>query len=197
MDYKIFEIPTFLERPYTEMSKEGAIVFFDWLNQIVEERMAELDSLTQGELNTTLDFSPKSLLPLGYWLREKLKLRKRTDEEIREMVEGVPGWLKESIASRDEVLDELSLSIVFDMAIYVSQVLMKADERIKWKMHTKASKLDADRNQLILTGTTKWHCNPIRSMEIMCFGIAKQKRKPTEIKEFYEMCINNLIQKAG
>lgn len=194
MDYKVLEIPAFLERPYTEMSKEGAIVFFDWLNKIVGERMIQLDSLTRGALkNTTLDFSAESLLPLGFWLRDNLKLRKRTEDEIWEKVERAPSWLKESIESRDEVLDELSLSIVFDMAIYFSQVLIKVDERISWKMHTKASKLDVNRNQLVLTGTTEWLCNPVRSMEIMCFGIAKGKKKTTRLRELHETCINNLI----
>lgn len=194
MSYKILEIPENLEKPYSEMSKQGAISFFDWLNQNAQSRIIELDSLikSSGE-NITLDFSAESLLPLGYWLKRALRIRKKTEEEIKTLVDSVPDWLKETVKTKDKELSEESFSVVFDLAVYFSQVLIKADDRINWEMRTKASKLDADRNQLVLIGETKLVCNPIRSIEIICFGIATGKEKPEILREFFDICKDDLL----
>ncbi len=194
MSYELLEIPWILESPYSEMSKPGALEFFEWLNQNIGYRLGQLTLLIDpsGE-NITLDFSPESLLPLGYLLKDLLQIRKKTDEEMKTLVECVPKWLEESVKSQDEELTEKSLSIVFDLAIYFSRVLMRTDDRIKWKMHTKASKLDINRNQLILTGITKLNCNPIRSMKLACFQIATNEKEPNRLRELYDVCMTKLI----
>lgn len=194
MKYEILQIPWTLESPYSEMTKYGASEFFEWLKQNVDYRLSQLSLLVKlsGE-NVTLDFSRDSLLNLGYSLTGILKIRKKTEEEMKTLIESVPDWLKESVKDQDEVLNEKSLSIAFDLAIYFSQVLIKADNRIKWKMHTRASKLDADRNQLILTGTSKVRHNPIRSMQIVCFKIAKGEYESTRLYELYKIWFDSLV----
>ncbi len=194
MSYKILEIPENLEKPYSEMSKAGALAFFEWLNQNAQVRIAELDSLlkSSGE-NVLLDFSPESLVPLGYWLKKVLMIREKTDEEIRTLVDSVPDWLKETVKTQDKELTEQSLSIAFDLAIYFSQVLIKADDRIKWNMHTKASKLDANRNQLVLTTGNKLDVNPIQSMKVICYQIATGKEKTDALINFYYGSMSNLL----
>lgn len=194
MSYEILKIPWTLEEPYSEMSKEGAKEFFEWLNQNVDYRLGQLDLLVKlsGE-SFILDFSPESLLPLGHLLKRILRIRKKTDAEMKVLVDSVPDWLKETVKSQDIVLSEQSLSIAFDLAIYFSYVLMKADKRIKWKMYTKASKLNINRNQLILTGTTKLECNPIMSVKLICFQIATGKEKPDALINFYNGSMKELL----
>lgn len=194
MSYEMLKIPWTLEEPYAEMSKEGAKEFFEWLNQNVDYRLGQLDLLVKlsGE-SFSLDYSPESLLPLGHLLKRVLRIRKKTDAEMKILVERVPEWLKETVKSQDIELTEQSLSIAFDLAIYFSYVLMKADKRIKWKMYTKASKLNINRNQLILTGTTKLECNPIMSVKLICFQIAKGKEKPDALINFYNESMRKLL----
>ena len=194
MPYEIVKIPWTLESPYSEMSKDGAKEFFEWLTQNAEYRVAELGRLIKSSAtHISLDCSPESLLPLGYWLRDKLTIRKRTESEMKELVKDVPDWVRASLGKRDTELTPESFSIAFDVAIYFSLVLMRADKRIAWKMHTKAGKLDADRNQLILVGNGKVHHNPIRSVQIVCSKMAKGEYDSTRLHELYESWTDSLV----
>jgi hypothetical protein len=109
------------------------------------------------------------------------------------ILDNIPDWLKETTKKRDTDLDARSLSISFDLAIYFSQVLMDADNRIKWAMHTKGSKLDADLNQLVLTEPGKMRFNPIRTMKIFCFQVAAGKERPEALLELYDVWMKNLV----
>jgi len=123
MSYKIIKIPEILEQPYSEMSAKGAKTFFRWFNEIVPTRLSELNSLLKdsGE-NITLNYSPTSLLPLGYWLKRVLGIRRKTAGEVILVSEHIPYWLQDSLKPQETELTEKSLSIAFDSAIYFSEV---------------------------------------------------------------------------
>jgi hypothetical protein len=193
MQYQPLKIPPTLETPYSEMRKAGARTFFEWLNHNAEYRIGELQRLAGSRAGAVLDYSPESLLPLGRFLQAQLAIRSKADADMSAMVERAPDWLKTSVTSQNIELTEMSLSIAFDVAIYFSKVLMAADDRIKWRMFTTRSKLDADRNQLVLVGTSKWQFNPIRSMDVLCFQIATGKEKDDALFKFFHVVMGNLV----
>jgi hypothetical protein len=176
------------------MGKAGAKEFFEWLNQNADFRISQLKSLIKSsEGSFDLDFSSESLEPLGSWLSKVLTTRQRTNAEMQELFKGVPDWVRETLRTRNTELTAKSISIAFDVALYFSRVLMHADARITWVMHTRASKLDADRNQLILIGPSQARHNPIRSIQLVCFQISTGKEKPEALGRLFGTWLTSMV----
>jgi hypothetical protein len=192
--YEILELPSALGARYFEMSKSEAEEFFAWLQQNYLRRISELLKFVRQSGGFDLDFTPESLVPMGEWLVSNLRLRKNTAEEMEEYIGRAPSWLVDTLSENDLTLTEVSLSISFDLALYFSRVLMRMSPAISWEIHTKARKLDADLNQLIVNGGTDFHLNPVRSMKVLCFGLATGRKAPTDLVDFLHATFARLTQ---
>ena len=195
MDYELIKIPWTAGSLYSDMSKDEAMAFFEWIEVNAEYRVSQLQSyINQSRACFHLDHSPRSLLSLGEWLANTLKLQCRSPKDMKDLVNSVPEWIKDSMRDRNVELTPESMSLALDVGIYFSRALMKSDDKIKWKMHVNASELDADHNQLVLTGPTGMQYNPVRAMQQICLKIAKREVKTTRLFELFESWRGNLLR---
>ncbi len=192
-DYEIIKLP--VKSRLREMSNEESKLFFDWVLSNQYKRIEMLVSY----INATSDkyfganFSPESLKPLGEWFVKMIKVRSKTEKEIKGDKAQIPEWLHYQIG--DEELTEKTYSLMFDIAFYFSQVFLRNHPQITWEIH-KGSKTDIDYNQPVLSGFGKTHLNPIRIVNVAVGGMRSGKHSGDRLYELYEVWKKYIVEKV-
>jgi len=187
-DYEIIKLP--IKSRLREMTNEEAKLFLDWLLSVQYKRIEMLVAY----INQTSDecfganFSPESLKPLGEWLVKEIKVRPKTEDEIKTEKEKIPEWLHYQID--DHELTEKTISLIIDTAFYFSQVFLRNHPQITWKIH-KGGKTNIDYNQPVLTGFGKMQLNPIRIVDIAAGGMRSGRQSGNRLFELYEVWKKN------
>ena len=86
LTYKIAIPP--IKRPFSSMSDAEAQEYFDWVMDVIPERMEYMREVCAKDLGidkSELDFSPESLLLLGKWFYMVGKIEKTPKAKLREL----------------------------------------------------------------------------------------------------------------
>lgn len=163
-----------------------------WLKENSDKRVGKLQSLI-NETSTNelrLDFSSKSLILLGEWLYDILETRLISEEEIAEIEERMPEWVKAGMERRTKRLTEKSISISFDTAIYFGLTLLRNHPELKCSVH-KGGKLDIDHNQPVIVG---FKYSPFNPYQIIATGavLSIQEGDKNRLFELYNIWIEML-----
>ena len=181
---------------FSDMSQLELREFYHWYISIIPQRiqvLAEAVKMTSGYENWEADFSPDSLEPLGRWFAQTLKTRPRTREEKEEIYAYAPDWFKH-VRVGDETLTTQTLSLAFDMGMYVGQVFLTNHPRLKW-FHELRRKDDINYGYPVIAGFMKGICfNPTQMLRVYARKLMHPENQ-SSLKDLYKIWTERYIPK--
>ncbi len=131
--YEVVEIPHFVkDRSFDSFSKGEAKEYFEWFMRIKNERIAYLAREIQGDNELFKnDFSRCSLIELNKWLVKKTSFQNRNQIEFDEQMLKTP-LLKNAIRRPKYTIANATVSMIFDIGIYLGETIINADRHKRW-----------------------------------------------------------------
>jgi hypothetical protein len=183
MTYHLIKTPYNVK--FTEMSKQELHQYFQWFLEIILPRVRELTifvNQTSGYENWKSDFTPETLDSLGEWFAAQVTTRQRSSEERAEITSQSPYPI--DIANVE--LTDHSFSLSMDIAIYLSQVLLKNFPQLRWSQ-TLGSKRDIDYGQPVLVGFKGSNFNPVHVLGTLAYGLSRNTKTSYRLRELYDI----------
>jgi len=189
--YKIIS-PPFTQR-FRDLKKSELKAYYDWYLSIIPERikvLAEAVKSTAGYERWKPDFSPNSLDLLEKWFAKNIETRRYTKEEKENIYAHAPSWFKQ-VDINEKTLTARTLSIAFDMGMYVSQVFLRNHPTLKWS-HELGRKDHIDYGHPVIAGFRKGLCfNPTHILQVHAYGLIRNQKKRT-MKALYDVWIEDI-----
>jgi hypothetical protein len=180
MSYAIIKPPFPLR--FRELSKAQLKSYYQWFMSVLPGRIQGLETEVRqaaGHPEWRSDCSPDSLRALGEWFAGQVQVRPRTEQEIEE----IRANLVFPVEVEGVELTSRTFSIVMDLGMYFSQVVLKSLPGTKWDQPL-GTKSFVDYGQPVLTGFGRVPLNPVRIMFTAAYKIARQK--PVRLTDLYE-----------
>jgi hypothetical protein len=194
MGYQLIANPIAVQ--FDRMEKKELRDYYDSFLRSIPERIMELYSAIRdspGCEDWKPDYSPSSLGPLGDWFASQVKTRPRTEEEIKKIQSGSPYPIEVPLFA----LNDRTLSLAFDVGMYLSEVLLHNHSSIRWNVPL-GSKRDIDYGQPVLVGFVgSVPFNPVRIATVLAQGIADGDRSGKRLRELYDIWSKKLVQRAS
>ncbi len=189
-NYIIIQLPN-KEKKINELNEREAKEFFQWFINIIPERLKMLKSSIESNdkrIASKLDFSPNSLIYLGEWFSKNISTRKRTKKEIRKeksMLIKFPG-----VKPKSWTLTGETMSLCFDIGIYLGTVFTKKFPEIKWTYVTKPKNYINRNWPLLNQFRVNW--SPIRAVTGFVYGLLNGDDNSNGLKKIYNYGVKEL-----
>ncbi len=176
-----------IDPPFTlrfwEMSKKELKDYDRWFHDVMPERINELANAVKsspGFEGWKPDYTPTSLNALGGWFATQVDTRPRAQDEIGEMA------AKSVVSKSDWDLTNRTISLAMDIAMYLSQVLLRNHPSLRWDQQF-GSKKYVDYGQPVLAGfPDDIPMNPVRVITSLAYGLAKKTSTAKRLREIYD-----------
>ena len=185
--------PPFTYR-FRHLSRKELKDYYQWFIDAIPKgisNLAEAVRQTPGFENWRPDFTPSSLDTLGEWFATQVEKRKRTDEEIEQIKNGLTFLME---ISREELTDR-TFSVAVDVGMYFSQVLLNSHPSLQWNQPF-GGKLHIDYGQPVLAGFGAMAFNPVQMMTTLAYGLVNKKQTGRRLREIYDIW-SKKVQPAG
>jgi len=182
MSYRVIQPPFNLK--FWEMSKRELKDYFTWFQNIMSDRIAELErtvSESPGFENWRADCKQESLNQLGDWFAAQIETEPRSRSETTTASQS-PYAI--DLASEDLTIRTFSLAV--DVGMYLSQVFIRTYPQLRWEQGFR-SKSSVDFGQPVLTGFGRLPFNPVRMLVTLAYGIANGKEGGRSLRELYDI----------
>ena len=169
MDYKLIDPPLVFNH-IREASLEEAQKLFEWFINNKDKRIHILEEAIQTTPtfeNWKADLSVESLEALSEWLKNVIKTRKMTQDEVKKEKDKLKPPYDTLLIPDETTLNVESISIAFDSGTYFGEVLKKAKPNLKWELFQKKGFYES--NQPVLIGEGKLVYNPRNVFEAQAF----------------------------
>lgn len=188
MTYKLIQPPFTLK--FRDMSRNELDDYFRWFLSVIPERITELTSAVRATLGFEEwepDCTPASLDSLGEWLYEQVESRPRTDEESRE----IASRSSFPIGDPGDELTNRTFSLAMDVAMYLSQVLLKNHASLRWYQDF-GDRQFVDFGQPVLVEFRPSPFNPVRTMVTLAYGLARKSKDGRRLRGIYDYWAKNV-----
>ena len=187
--YPLVKIPLFAQKDIYAFSKEEAQEFYSWFIRIKTERLSILASEVQKIYpKWELDFTRNSLIKLYEWFKKKVAYRKMTSQEseqFKTQLAKTPLFVGVLNIPESTFTDE-TVSICFDIGIYLGEVLIENCVGIKWTQKINSKNYIDYAQPIITTKVSKVPFNPRRVTESMAGSILDKSEKLFSFSELVD-----------
>ena len=177
---------------FHDMPKGQLAEYREWFLREKPHRMKVLEGAvieTPGFEKWLMDRSPESLKLLGEWFAQNVRTRLRTDDEI----ERIRSNQRFQIAIPPVDLDYETLSLAFDVGMYLGDVMVKAFPVLRWEQYLKTRRA-LYFGQMVLLG---FHADvPMATVSlanVLAYGIADHTRDGSSLYELFTIRAKNVI----
>jgi len=170
-------------RDFVGAPREELLRYRAWFLEIIPARVRELERAVRqsaGFVGWRADETPASLLSLGEWFAAQVETRPITQDELKTMKKTLPYPVE--LPSTE--LTHRTFSLVVDIAIYFSQVLMRNVPGLRWDQDLK-DKRRADYGRLVIAGTGRVPLNPVAIVMTLAYGLAHHDQTGQRLAELY------------
>lgn len=183
VDYPIVLVPRSFSGSFFEMNKKEAEEYFRWFIKQIDYRIQLLeDNMTNCDLNYKRD----SFLCLYNWFERNVSYRKMTNQEIEEEKENIIDLLKENIDVGEETFTDETVSICFDIGIYLGESIRNAVEGVNWTFDTSSKKHINYAQPTLKKDGIKVELNPKNIMEILARKTIEGRAKESALMDLYD-----------
>lgn len=187
MEYQLM-IPPFPIGAFEEMNKKEAQIHFDWYIKEIPNRielLKEYYEFSGGGKKELLDFTPESLKNLWEWFIPRIRLERRSREEIESDLAKFPKLLKKDIMNNKYKISTESLAIAMDIAIYFAEVIIKHFQNIKWGFITKPKSYVSVNRPVLLGFKNNLDLDPCLILQTLCSKVKDGEKDPNILYETF------------
>lgn len=172
------------------MTRDEAQAHFAWFIEQIPARIAILEAAVQatpGYDSWKADGKPESLVLLGKWFCQKILF---ADPDSPPAPVVLPEGVAPAKAAGRELTAE-TVSIVMDVAMYLSRILLQSVPGLKWKLGA-GSKWDVNYQQVVIVGKGPLPFNPFHIILVYAYGVMDRTWGPNRLRELYTIWFNSL-----
>mgnify|MGYP005847404747 CR=1 FL=1 len=175
----------FLENGFTNKDS------LQWFLNIKESR---LEYLFKYVFDTNkIEFTQKHIQSLFYFLKENLYIKDKTEKEIQENIKLVPEHLKKIHKIEKYFIVEPSISIIFDIAVFFGEYLIKEVENTYWHFLDIEDRVGANR-PIIMKKDSNIECNPLWLLRILSKQLIEKDVNEDRMLNLFTMWKNALVK---
>jgi hypothetical protein len=182
-NYPHVEFPNHIIREARKRNIKNVEDYFVWFNSIKDNRIVIINQAVFGQNKD--EVNADSLQAIFYFLRANLHVRQRTMDEIQQEINRLPAHLQKIHKIPDYQLTEPSLSIIFDVAIYLGELLRQDVPNLEWVMEKDKKMVFYGQPVLVREGSAIDLC-PQWLIEIMVIQLIKNNTQEDRLVELYE-----------
>jgi hypothetical protein len=157
--YDVLTLPLEYNKSFLDLNKVEVKQYYQWFLNIKDSRLAHLCGFLFANAENCL--SEERLNVVETLLQHSVSTISKSKEQFNSELDKVPAHLKPYAKPDDYLLDKKTISICYDVGIYLGELIIKLDNRIRWKLQTDDEY--ADYGQPILgKSNTKFDVNPFR-----------------------------------
>lgn len=181
--YKTIQ-PPFHSLKFREVPKKELEDYNRWFHNVLPQRIVELTrtvNSSPGFEGWTPSYTPDSLKRLGDWFASQVSTRRHTPEELSSFPAHIRKWVSEG------ELTDRTISLVMDLGMYLSQVLLRNHPSLKWDQIFGNRKF-IDFGQPVLVGFVgRVPFNPVRMLGTLAYGLADKTYDSERLHKIYEI----------
>jgi hypothetical protein len=182
IEYNTIQPPFTLE--FRDMPKKELRAYSRWFQEVIPERIKELAKAVEssaGFEDWRPDYTPTSLNALGCWFAMQVQTRARTQQELEDAAAQSP------FPRSNRELTNRTISLAVDIAMYLSQVLLRSHPSLQWDQLFGGKKY-IDYGQPVLTGfADKIPRNPVRAVTTSAYGLIDETHNGHRLREIYDL----------
>lgn len=187
--YSLVKVPSFATKDIYSFSKQEAKEYFKWFVNIKNERLQILE-LSVKELypEWQLNYTKNSLAQLYEWFSKKVMYRNLYEdekEEIEKQISKTPIFIG-IINIPKETFTEETVSICFDIGIYLGETLIKNFSNIGWTQKLSSTNDINYAQPLIGTKSKQRLINPRRLSESLARYILDNDNRSVTFLDMYD-----------
>ncbi len=171
--YPLVKIPAFANKDFFSLSKEEAKEYLKWVLQIKSERINILEQYIHKVYpEWKLDFTKESLEQLYEWFSNHIEYRNMDEDEkeaVKKQISTTPLFV-DVIPIPELTFTDETVSICFDIGLYLGDSLICHDKEIKWTTKLNSTNYIYYGQPLIAKSKSKVPLNPRAAVE----GIARR-----------------------
>lgn len=176
---------------FRDKKKEELDDFCKWYVDSIHDRIEILERAVKTIPDFKIwkaDYSPESLKLLEDWFKEVITSREISEEENYKIWGNGPNLNKLS-GFDDKTLTEETVSIAIDIGMYLSQVFLKNNPKLRWEFVTKKKTKSMDYGQPVLVGfRNNMTFEPTGMMLSHAFGYSRGDFKRS-LKDLYDIWV--------
>ncbi len=183
---------------FAKLTHVEARSYFGWFQSQIPIRIETLQAAVSSSDNLAFrnwraTKTPDSLDILGTWFAETAKIRQKTDAEKQrdaEFIASLPdndpkdrrkSWYKPT----DWMLTDITISLIYDVGMYLGEVFTHSDVRLSWILSVKTRKSDFQYQKPVVTGFGKIDCDPIGLVHVIALKYIDKSSRPSELLGIY------------
>jgi hypothetical protein len=148
--YPEVKVPARINQDNFSMSKKDVQGYFEWFMTVRSERLRLF--CQQVFVSSGIEFSPEKLQAIYYFFKDRIKVRKRTQEDIELERAKLPNALQKIHQVPDYDFIEPTQSIIFDASIYFGELLRKEVSGVEWSIEKDKKMVNFGKPILIKNG---------------------------------------------
>jgi hypothetical protein len=180
--YKEFYLPIDYHKSFFEFTVQELETYNNWFWEIKDERLKLFCSFLFKDKNCLKE---ENLKVVEMFLLNNVSTVSKPRELYRKEFITIPDTLKKEVRPDSYILDQKTISICFDISIFLGALLINIDSKINWMF--EKDKNSADYGQPVLfKKTSKLKINPFRVAKNLSEKVYDQTYSDNEIIRVFE-----------
>ncbi|CAN5452851.1 hypothetical protein BH10BAC2_BH10BAC2_33950 [soil metagenome] len=180
--YEILILPIDYNKSFLDFDKEEVQKYYQWFLNIKSDRLTHLCNFLFAKSDDCLQEINLNVIEI--FLLHSVSTVPKPKEQFDAELEKMPMHLKPYAKPDNYVLDKKTISICYDIGIFLGDLIIKLDPKIKWKLQN--SDEYADYGQPILAKKNmKFDVNPFRVAKNVASKIYEGKYTEGQIISFF------------
>ena len=191
MSYMLIQPPmdllTFHEKTKPELKR-----YYEWFMGEIPGRIRVLETFVREDpfySNWSADYSRESLIGLGEWFVGQIGIRSAGRDEV----ETIRKSLKFPVDIPDWDLDPKTISLCFDIGMYLGEVILRNKESAHWGVYL-ARKRDVNYGQPAVIGLAAGDINVVRVVRVTARNNVTNSSGPTKLVVIYDRWVNFVLE---
>ena len=133
-EYEILVLPIEYNKSFFDLSGEEIASYYQWFLKIKGERLKKLCEFlfrTQG-----ICLKESNLNVIEIFMLNSITVFAKPKDQINTEMGKVPSQFKPFVFPADYVLDKKTISVCYDIGIFLGELIISLDNKIKWELET-------------------------------------------------------------
>lgn len=195
--YPLIKIPAFADKSFFDFTKSEAKEYLQWFLAIKPERLKILETQVQQVYpEWKLDYTRTSFYKLYEWFKGQIAYRPMNEEEkleVKKQLSTTP-LLAEVIPIPQTTFTEQTVTICFDIGVYVGEALIFNIPELKWVQKLNSTNYIDYAQPVIAKKDRKVPVNPRRALEGIARRVLDDDVKEIIFFELFDMSFEGFSQ---
>lgn len=176
--YEPVIVPVDYNKSFLDFTGKEAHAYYNWFLSIKDQRLKQLCHFLFQDPSNCL--KEDNLKTIEIFLTNSISTIPKPEKQIKKEEDDIPLHLKPFAIPNDYFLDEKTISICYDVGIYLGELMSNLDTKIKWELEIDDNSADYGQ-QVLSKRNIKLRLNPFRVTKNIAVTIHEGKYNESDL----------------